>query len=433
MTPDDIRSRQQEFPKAPGAHNNLLKSSRFQQINAAGGTKLCEVKIRPRIDGRSAGTAMNATDILERLVGFPSVVGTANDDIAGWIAGYLESHGATVHLIAGPEGDRANLFATFGPAETAGYVLSGHMDVVPAREPEWSSDPFSLRSEGDRLYGRGTTDMKGYLAAVLAAAPEFSRLALRRPVHIAFSYDEEAGCRGVPHLIARLPELCAPPAGAIIGEPSGLRPVRAHKGKAAARISIRGRSGHSSRPDQGLNAIHLMTGIMAKAVETARALAQGPFETTFEPPYSSVQIGTVKGGQAINIIPDLCVMEMEARAISGVSPLDLLRPVRDEAEALAARGADIEWTPMSDYPALSLPANAPLAALMEQLSGTPCLAAVSYGTEAGLFQAAGIDAIICGPGDIGRAHKPDEFITTGELAACQSMLEALGRRCADQA
>lgn len=374
---------------------------------------------------------MNAIEILGRLVGFPSVVGTANGDIAGWIADYLESHGAKVSLLPGPEGDRANLFATFGPADTAGYILSGHMDVVPAGEPEWTSDPFTLRTEGDRLYGRGTTDMKGFLATVLAAAPAFSRMALKKPIHIAFSYDEEAGCRGVPHLIARLPELCTPPAGAIVGEPSNMQAVRAHKGKAAARITIRGRSGHSSRPDQGVNAIHLMTVIMAKAVETADALTRGPFEATFEPPYSSLQIGTVKGGQAINIIPDFSAIELEARAISGVSPLALLQPVRASVEAFAAKGIDIEWTPMSDYPALSLPADAPLVLLLEELTGTPCLAAVSYGTEAGLFQAAGIDAIICGPGDIGRTHKPDEFITTDELSACQSMLETLGRRCAD--
>jgi acetylornithine deacetylase len=372
---------------------------------------------------------MNAIEILERLVGFPSVVGTANGDIAGWIADYLDSHGAKVSLLAGPEGDRANLFASFGPTDASGYILSGHMDVVPAGEPEWSSDPFTLRAEGERLYGRGTTDMKGFLATVLAAAPAFSSMALKRPVHIAFSYDEEAGCRGVPHLIARLPELCAKPAGAIIGEPSNLRAVRAHKGKAAARITIRGRSGHSSRPDQGVNAVHLMTGIMAKAVETAQALTQGPFEATFEPPYSSLQIGTVKGGQAINIIPDLCAIELEARAIAGVSPLALLQPVRDGVEALAAEGIDIEWAPMSDYPALSLAADAPLVKLLEELTGAPCIAAVSYGTEAGLFQAAGIDAIICGPGDIGRAHKPDEFITAGELSACQSMLETLANRC----
>ncbi|MCX8997311.1 acetylornithine deacetylase [Rhizobiaceae bacterium BDR2-2] len=372
---------------------------------------------------------MNAIEILERLVGFPSVAGTPNGAIAGWIGDYLEGHGARVSLLHGPEGDRANLFATLGPAEGAGYILSGHMDVVPAGEPEWSSDPFRLRADGDRLFGRGTADMKGFLAAVLAAVPALAAMPLKRPVHIAFSYDEEIGCRGVPHLIARLPDLCAPPAGAIIGEPSNMQAVRAHKGKAAVRITARGRSGHSSRPDLGVNAIHLMTGVLAKAVETATALTQGPFDATFEPPYSSLQIGTVTGGQAINIIPDTCSADIEARAISGVSPATLLESVRAAVEALAAAGADIEWTPLSEYPALSLPADAPLAALLEELTGMPALAAVSYGTEAGLFQGAGIEAIICGPGDIGRAHRPNEFIRTGELAACQAMAEALGARC----
>ena len=372
---------------------------------------------------------MNAIEILERLVGFPSVVGTANGDIAGWIADYLESHGAKVSLLAGPEGDRANLFASFGPTDTSGYILSGHMDVVPAGEPEWSSDPFTLRAEGERLYGRGTTDMKGFLATVLAAAPAFSRMALERPVHIAFSYDEEAGCRGVPHMIARLPELCATPLGAIIGEPSSLHAIRAHKGKAAARLTVKGRSGHSSRPDMGLNAIHAIASVFARAVAEADRLARGPFEHVFEPPYSSLQIGTVKGGQAVNIIPDTCEAEFEARAISGVDPAELLAPMREAAEALSERGFAVEWQELSSYPALSLGPDAPLARLLEELTGLESLPAVSYGTEAGLFQRAGIDAIICGPGEIGRAHKPDEFILVDELLACQAMIERLGECC----
>lgn len=372
---------------------------------------------------------MDSIEILDRLVGFPSVVGTDNSDIVDWIRDYLASFGIASAVLPGPEGDRANIFATVGPRDVPGYVLSGHMDVVPAGEHEWQSDPFVLRADSDRFYGRGTTDMKGFLAAVLAAVPKLSSMPLIRPIHFAFSYDEEAGCRGVPHLIAKLPGLCAPPAGVIIGEPSNMKAVRAHKGKAAARITIHGRSGHSSRPDQGVNAIHLMTGVLAKAVEVANLLTDGPFETTFEPPYSSLQIGTVSGGQAVNIIPDLCVAELEARAISGISHITLLDPVRKAVEALAADGVDVEWMPMSDYPALSLAANAPLVTLLEELTKQPSLAAVSYGTEAGLFQGAGIDAIICGPGDIGRAHKPNEFITAGELAECQAVVEALATRC----
>ncbi|ANL31570.1 acetylornithine deacetylase (plasmid) [Rhizobium phaseoli] len=372
---------------------------------------------------------MQAIEILERLVGFPSVVGTPNGEIVAWIRHYLKSHGIAATELPGPEGDRSNLFATIGPVEVPGYILSGHMDVVPAAEAGWSSDPFRLRAEADRLYGRGSTDMKGFLAAVLAAVPALAATRLRRPIHLAFSYDEEAGCRGVPHMIARLPELSARPLGAIIGEPSNMRAIRAHKGKAAARLTVRGRSGHSSRPDQGLNAIHAMTGVLACANAEAARLTHGPFEDVFEPPYSSLQVGTLKGGQAVNIIPDTCEAEFEARAISGVDPAVLLAPLRAAAEALPQLGFEVEWRELSAYPALSLAADAPLARLLGELTGIEPLAAVSYGTEAGLFQRAGIDAIICGPGDIGRAHRPDEFIHVSELLACQAMVEALARRC----
>ena len=369
---------------------------------------------------------MNVVAILEKLVSFPSVVGSSNRDIVDWILRYLESHAVTVAVLPGPEGDRANLFATLGPSDGAGYILSGHMDVVPAHEPGWASDPFRLRQEGERLYGRGTTDMKGFLAAVLASVPALQSLDLKRPIHLAFSYDEEAGCRGVPHLISRLPKLCAPPLGAIIGEPSGLQAVRAHKGKAAARIVVKGRAGHSSRPDQGINAIHAMAEVLGKVVAVAHGLTEGPFDPTFEPPYASMQIGKVSGGQALNVIPDRCVAEIEARAIPGTLPAALLEPVRAFTRTLSARGIEVEWEPLSSYPALSLPADDPLSALLEQLTGKPSLGAVSFGTEAGLYQEAGIASIICGPGDIGRAHKPNEYILLDELMACQTLIEALG-------
>ncbi len=221
----------------------------------------------------------------------------------GWIADYCRSHGARVEILPGPEGDRANLFATIGPTDVPGYVLSGHTDVVPASETGWTADPFTLRAEDDRLYGRGTTDMKGFLACALAALPALAAGKVRRPLHLAFSYDEEAGCRGVPHMIAQIPSLCAEPLGVIVGEPSGLRPILAHKGKAAVRLEIVGRSGHSSRPDQGLNAIHAMTGVLGDAVAHGRSLEAGPFDARFEPPYSTLQVGVVAGGQALNVIP----------------------------------------------------------------------------------------------------------------------------------
>ena len=362
---------------------------------------------------------MTTEDILAQLIAFPSVVGTPNGAIAEWIRVYAEAMGANVAVVPGPEGDRMNLFASIGPTDVPGIILSGHMDVVPAEEPGWTTDPFCLRADGERLYGRGTSDMKGFLACALAALPALAAMRLARPIHLAFSYDEEAGCRGVRHLIERLPQLCARPEGCIVGEPSDMHAVRAHKGKAAALIEIRGRSGHSSRPDQGLNAIHAMTEVLAEAVRSAEALTAGPFDADFAPPYSSLQVGVIHGGRAVNIIPEVCSAEIEVRAIGGVSPETLLAPIQAVSATLADKGFEVGWTLLSTYPALSLCAGAPLASLLEDLTGAELFAAVSFGTEAGLYQAAGVSAIICGPGDIARAHRADEYIKVSELAACR--------------
>ena len=362
-------------------------------------------------------------EMLARLVGFPTVVGTPNLDLMGFVGEYLESHGIACHLLIGPDGDRANLLATIGDATQPGYILSGHVDVVPAGEPEWRSDPFILRTEADRLIGRGACDMKGFVAAVLAAAPTLADMKPTTPIHIALSYDEEAGCRGVPHLIAALPDLCAAPLGCIVGEPTSLQPVLAHKGKAALRLVARGVSGHSSRPDEGVNAIHALLPALSAAQGQATALQHdGPRDARFAPPWSSLQIGTIRGGQAINIIPDRAEAEIEARAIAGVAPEELLAPI----VAAAGRDVDVEW--LSRYPALALDADHPLAGLAAGISGRTPLAAVSFGTEAGLFQAAGIPAVICGPGDIARAHRPEEYLTQDELRGAFYMILKLGRR-----
>ncbi|MDP2699835.1 acetylornithine deacetylase [Thalassospira sp.] len=368
---------------------------------------------------------MQTEEILERLIGFPSVVGQSNRTIADWICAYLDEIGAEVTRLTGPEGDRENIFASIGPRDMPGIVLSGHMDVVPADEVEWQSNPFVLRRDGDNLVGRGSCDMKGFLACALSAVPDFSACKLTRPIHLAFSYDEEAGCRGVPHMIARLPDLCAPPTGCIIGEPTGLQPVLAHKGKAAVKIAVRGQSGHSSRPDLGKNAIHAMAKIITKAVEQAQDLEHGAQDCRFAPPFSTLQAGVIRGGSAINIIPELCTAEIEVRAISGVNPESLLSPIRDEAETLRKAGFEIDWDIISSYPALSGNEAAEIVKITTGLAGKSPAQAVSFGTEAGLFEQAGMPAVICGPGDISRAHRPNEYITTGELAACRDMIRGL--------
>jgi acetylornithine deacetylase len=370
--------------------------------------------------------------ILAALVGHPSVCGTPNGAILAYVRDYLAGHGVESVLVPGPEGDRANLFASIGPKVAGGLVLSAHLDVVPAPAERWLGDPFTLRSEGERLIGRGAVDMKGFVACVLASVPALVARKLTRPVHIALSYDEELGCVGVRHLIARLPELCPAPLGCVVGEPTTLRPVLRHKGKIAQRLTVTGKAGHSSRPDLADNAIHYAAELVrAVHAEARRHAAEGPYAEAFEPPYSTLQVGTIHGGTGINIVPERCVLEMEARAIAGQKPESLLAFLPAEAERIRAAAADdghrvsIAIETLSAYPALALADDDRLVALTEAASGRPRQGAVSFGTEAGLFQAAGIPAIVCGPGDIDRAHKPEEFITRAELAGAMAMIERL--------
>jgi acetylornithine deacetylase len=374
-------------------------------------------------------------DILERLVGFPSVSRMPNGEIVAYVRDYLAGFGLEVNLLPGPEGDRTNLFASIGPRERAGYILSAHLDVVPAPPEGWGGDPFVLRRTGDRLVGRGAVDMKGFVACVLAAVPAFLSRPLAQPIHLAFSYDEEVGCVGVRHLIPHLKRLCAPPLGCLVGEPTGMQPVLRHKGKAAARVTVRGRAGHSSRPDLAENAIHPAAElILAVRDEASRLAHEGPFDARFEPAYSTLQVGTVRGGIALNVVPDSCVFEVDARAIPGCDPASMLEPLRQRLAALRAqatqahRDLDAALEILAQYPALDLADDHPLAALSEEISGQRRKNAVSFGTEAGLYQAAGIPSIVCGPGDIARAHTIDEYIRLDELAGCERALAALAAR-----
>lgn len=376
---------------------------------------------------------MSVEEILADLVAIPSVCRTPNGAIVDYVRQYLARHDVSCTVLPGPEGDRSNLFATIGPADVPGYILSAHLDVVPAPPAGWTSDPFQLRKDGERLFGRGSVDMKGFVACVLAAVPHFTGLSLRAPIHIALSYDEEVGCRGVRHLLPHLSTLAARPVGCIVGEPTGMRPVLLHKGKISQRVTVLGRAGHSSRPDLADNAIHAALDLMAAARDHARMLAsEGPRDDRFEPPYSTLQIGTVQGGIAVNVVPDRCSFDLEARAVPGASPRDLMAPIEAAVEQVrqaareGARAISVETEVLSEYPALDLADNHPLAELTERIAELPRQAAVSFGTEAGLFQEAGVASIVCGPGDVTRAHQPDEYIRTDELAHGLAMLHRLG-------
>lgn len=378
---------------------------------------------------------MPASEILADLVRFPSLPATPNMAITGHIRDYLAALGIDCTLIPVPGSDRYNLFATIGPPDIPGYILSGHTDVVATEGQNWTSDPFILTERDGRLFGRGATDMKGFLACALTMVPRFQALPLRHPIHLAFSCDEEIGCQGVGPMIDRLPELCAPPLGAIIGEPSSLRPVLAHKGKCALMLEIEGVAGHSSEPDKGENALYPAAVLLLFIADLNRRLAaEGPFDPHFSPPNSTCQAGVMQGGMAVNIIPERATIQFELRSIPGALPSALSQPVISRLKKLEAaaqaRGAHLKvhWQEMSSYPALPSCEDTDFVTLIEEVSGKSALASVNFGTEAGLYHQAGIPAIICGPGNIAQAHRPDEFILRSELDRCCAMLERLAQK-----
>lgn len=376
---------------------------------------------------------MTPEAILADLVACADLPGSSNARIADCVLGHLRGAGLDPVVLPGPEGDRVNIWASIGPRDVPGMILSGHMDVVPVEGQAWTSDPFRLTARGGRLYGRGTSDMKGFLACILAAIPDFRAVRLARPLHLAFSYDEEIGCRGVGHMLTALPSLAVPPLGCIVGEPTDMRPVLSHKGKQSTRLVMTGRAAHSSRPEAGVNATYAGAEMLLAIRELNAALAtDGPFDPRFDPPHSTAVAGVVRGGTAVNIIPDRCEIQMEVRSIPGQSAADVTAQMLQRLTALVGAGTalSVAHEVLSSYPALPPAQDAALAKLMQRLTGQVPLQSVSYGTEAGLFHAAGIPAIICGPGRIDRAHRPDEYILPEELAACMDMLRGLAAELA---
>jgi acetylornithine deacetylase len=377
----------------------------------------------------------NVVDLLAKLVSFKSISRQSNLDLIAFVEDYLAGYGVRSRRVYSADGRRANLYATIGPAERGGICLSGHSDVVPVEGQPWSSDPFVLR-EGDdeHLYGRGTSDMKGFIACVLATVPHFIEHVTDTPIHIAISYDEEIGCVGVRGLLDELAKDAARPSGCIIGEPTEMRLASAHKGKSAYRCCVRGLAGHSAQPQLAVNAIEYAAELVAYLRNRGRALqTDGARDARYDPPFSTVQTGVIGGGVAVNVVPDRCEFEIEIRELPGadgkriVSELthfasDTLLP---EMKRVAADAA-IELQPLVEYPGLSdNESSAALKALCGRLLDDNSVTTLSFGTEGGLFQSIGIPAVVCGPGSITRAHKADEYITVAELRACVSFLERL--------
>ncbi|MFG9117847.1 acetylornithine deacetylase [Pseudomonas paraeruginosa] len=372
-------------------------------------------------------------DILADLVAFDTVSRESNLALIDYVRDYLAGFGVDSELFFDAEGRKANLYATIGPSDRGGVCLSGHTDVVPADGQAWSVPPFRLSERDGRLYGRGTADMKGYLACVLAAVPAFLAAPLRLPVHLAFSYDEEVGCLGVRSLLAALERRPHKPLLCIIGEPTELKPVLGHKGKLAMRCEVHGAACHSAYAPQGVNAIEYAARLIGRLGEIgARLAAPERHDRRFDPPCSTVQTGLIQGGRALNIVPAECRFDFEIRALPADDPRQVAEELRDYAESellpqmrAVQQGTDIRFTPLSAYPGLLTAADSQAAELIGLLSGSTEFSTVAFGTEGGLFHEAGIPTVICGPGSMDQSHKPDEFVSLAQLEACDALLARL--------
>jgi acetylornithine deacetylase len=386
------------------------------------------------ICGTSGVTLLSSSDLLARLIAFDTTSRNSNLALIEFVRGYLDDLGITAELVFDDTGTKSNLLATLGPEDRPGLVLSGHTDVVPADGQPWTSDPFRCTLRDDRFYGRGTADMKGFLAAVLAVLPELPRARLARPLHIAFSYDEEVGCLGVPRLVARLIErLPVVPAGCLVGEPTGMQVANGHKGKAGYVCTVTGRASHSALNHLGVNAIEMAALIIAELRRmNERFRTEGPFAQSFEPPHATASTGVIEGGSALNIVPERCRFEFEFRTLPGQAAETLFAQVADfaAAELLPAMRAvtpdsGVDWQILMSYPALGSAGPSPLEALACRLTGTVQPGKLAFGTEAGVFAKQGIPAIVCGPGSIAVAHKADEYLEAAQLRACERFLGRL--------
>jgi acetylornithine deacetylase len=384
---------------------------------------------------------MNSIDMIGRLVGFDTVSANSNLRLIDYVQDYLRGHGVTVRVVPDETGTKANLFATIGPNVPGGIALSGHTDVVPVAGQPWTTDPFVATQKDGRIYGRGTCDMKGFIAVALALVPEFQAKALRRPIHFCLSYDEEVTCAGVLGVLRLLGRELPLPALAIIGEPTSMRVVNAHKGVSVQRTTITGRDGHSSAPHRGANAITYMGRLIGRLERLAAELqAEGvgvlPPGLEFDPPWTTLSLGRIEGGTAMNIIARTCTLDWEFRPPPGVDAAAIRARVQEwvagelepELRQAAPEGSIVTSTVVS-VPSLSPEPDGLAETVTLRLTGGNRAQTVAFTSEAGHFQAAGISTVLCGPGSITQAHQPNEYVALDQIAACEAFL----RRVADWA
>ncbi|SFG83242.1 acetylornithine deacetylase [Neptunomonas qingdaonensis] len=372
-------------------------------------------------------------EILDQLISFDTTSCNSNLELMSYVQRFLEDHGVTSNLVYDGLESKANLYATIGPQDKAGVMLSGHTDTVPVTGQNWTTDPYQLSEQDGRYFGRGTSDMKGFISVVLAAVPEMVKQKLHTPIHLAFSYDEEIGCVGVRRLIDTMQSFPLQPAVCIIGEPTSMQVVTAHKGKLAARVTVTGKECHSGMAPLGVNAINYA----ARMITWLEQLAQekklnGPFENSYDIPHSTVHTGTVQGGTALNIVPKKCNFLFEIRNIATEDPRDLLALLQSYADELIAEmqqvdsSCDINIEIITEYPGLSTPSDAEVAAFVRKLAQSVASANINFGTEGGLFSSVlGIPTVVCGPGSMDQGHKPDEFIHISQLQQCEAFMARL--------
>ena len=379
---------------------------------------------------------MTTQDYLEKLIAFDTTSALSNIALIDWVQSILVPLGADVQIIRNADGSKANIFATIGPADRPGVMLSGHTDVVPVGGQNWSRPAFEMTRRGDNLYGRGTTDMKGFVAAMLTAAHQASKQPLDTPLHLALSYDEEIGCMGVRSLIDMLalapqrPKMCS------VGEPTGLTVATGHKGKCAARAHFNGLAGHSALAPFAVNAVYMASDFITALRNIQEELQNGSVQDNgYDVPFTTLHVGRIEGGGALNIVPHNCWLDFEIRNISQDDPVEILERLQascdeivTEAQEIAPEAA-IEINVSNTYPGLDTPETSQVVAFVKSLTGANSTRKVAFGTEGGLFdQRLGVPTVVCGPGDMAQGHKADEFITRTQLDLCDEMLANLVSR-----
>lgn len=373
-------------------------------------------------------------EILGELIAFPTVSSDSNLELITYAADLLSSAGATLSFTRDETGTKANLFATLGPAGDGGIVLSGHTDVVPVAGQDWTTDPFAMDERDGLLFGRGACDMKGFIACVLAMAPHYGSLDLKRPLHVALTHDEEVGCMGARTLVAEIERMGLRPAVAIIGEPTSMRVIEGHKGCHEYTTEFTGLEGHGSRPELGVNAVEYAARYIGRLLDLREDLvARAPARSRFTPPWTTLQVGRISGGVAHNVIAGQCSVEWEMRPVQR-GDADFVKDAmgayveRELKPAMRAvsPNADIVTHTVGEIAGLAVAEESEARDIVFALTGQNEADVVAFGTEAGLFQALGMSVVVCGPGSIDQAHKPDEYVALDQLSACLKMLQGLG-------